>query len=234
MQALSIKNIGITILLLTGINQCEDTLQKKLVDIPDQSFLQGLIQQGVDENGDGAISYQEAEARHALVLPPSGISDLTGLEAFVNLDSFSITLNPLNAIDLSSLTSLSYLECNSCELTSLDVSGNLLLEVLICGRNAIADLDVSANTALTRLIVNNNLFIHLDVSANKGLQTIITCGNQLTSLDISNNTSLSKIGIDNMSMLIEVCVWTLPFPPAGIVMLMDYSPNIQFTTLCSK
>ncbi len=156
MQAVSIRNICIASLLLFGITQCEDTQQEKEVDIPDQSFLQGLIQQGVDENGDGAISYPEAEARHALVLPPSGISNLTGLEAFVNLDSFSITLNPLSGIDLSANTALKYLKCTSCALSSLDVSNNLHLEELICSRNSLSELDVSGNQSLVTLAIKNN------------------------------------------------------------------------------
>jgi len=83
------------------------------------------------------------------------ISELTGLEAFINLDSLTITLNPLKGIDLSSNTALRYLECTS--------------------------LNLSANTGLT-----------------------------------------------------EVCVWTLPFPPQGVVVLQAYSPNIEFITTCSR
>jgi len=56
---------------------------------------------------------------------------------------------------------------------------------------------------------------------------MISCGNLLTELDISNNTQLVRIGFDNMPMLHEVCVWTLPFPPPGVELLMDYSLNVQ-------
>lgn len=63
---------------------------------------------------------------------------------------------------------------------------------------------------------------------------MISCGHRLTSLDISFNTSLVKIGIDNMPMLVEVCVWALPFHPPGVEILMDYSPNVVFTTGCLR
>jgi Leucine-rich repeat (LRR) protein len=212
---------------------CDNSSQEILVDITDSSFLGGLIAAGVDTDGDGQISYPEAEAIRSIILPPSGITDLSGLEAFLNLDSLVITLNPLAGIDLSANSSLRYLECTGCELTELDISRNLALEVLICGRNKLPELNVSQNLSLVKLICNNNLLSELDLSANTGLVTMISCGNRLTHLDISKNAALQKIGFDNMPMLTEVCVWTLPFPPPGVTTLQDYSPNVSFTLQCS-
>jgi hypothetical protein len=203
------------------------------VDIPDGAFMEGLIAAGVDANVDGLISYPEAEATRSIMLPPSGITDLTGLEAFINLDSLSITLNPLSGLDLTENRALRYLECTSCELTSLDVSENPVLEKLICGRNQIMELDLSHNQSLVTLVCNNNLLNSLDVAINTGLTTMISCGNLLTGIDLSNNTALVKIGIDNMPMLTNVCVWTLPFPPPGVEILMGFSPNIIFTDRCN-
>lgn len=213
---------------------CDNSTQEEIVHIPDSAFLDGLIGDGIDKNGDGQISYQEAEATLALLIPPSGITDLTGLEAFISLDSLTITLNPLKGIDLSSNTVLRYLECTSCELANLDVSNNLDLEELICGRNSLTELDISRNSSLIKLVCNNNLFTSLNLSANTGLTKMISCGNQLTSLDISKHEALVVLGVDNMPMLTEVCVWTLPFPPEGVVVLQGYSPNIEFTTACSR
>ena len=216
------------------MTRCDKAPQEVVVEVADSGFLDALIGQGVDKNGDGSISYREAEAVEDLFIPPSEISDLRGLEAFINLDSFSITLNPLSGIDLSANTSLRYLECTSCELSTLVVSNNPLLETLILGRNSLSELDISLNQSLLTLVVNNNLFTSLDLSANTGLTKMISCGNQLTSLDISRHSGLQTIGVDNMPMLTEVCVWTLPFPPEGIVVLQGFSPNITFITTCSK
>ncbi len=229
----SFRLIFLAVLLAGVICQCDNSSQETLVDIPDKSFLDGLIAAGVDANDDGQISYPEAEATRSIVLPPSGISDLTGLEAFIKLESFVITLNPLSGIDLSANTLLRILECTSCELTALDISQNLALEEIICGRNLIKDLDVSQNQSLETLVCNNNLLTELDLSANIALVKMISCGNQLTSLDISNNTALLKIGFDNMPMLTEVCVWTLPFPPPGVTTLQEFSPNVIFSDQCS-
>jgi hypothetical protein len=214
--------------------QCEESPKETLVYIPDGSFLEGLISAGIDGNGDGQISYSEAEATRSLVLPPSGISDLTGLEAFANLESLAITLNPLGSIDLSANGSLRFLSCASCELTELDVSGNPELEELICGRNQLRKLDVSQNVYLVSLVCNNNLLTGLNLHRNTSLVKMISCGNQLTSLDISNNRNLQIVGFDNMPMLTEVCVWILPFPPPGVATLQEFSPNVTFTDQCGN
>lgn len=211
---------------------CEKSPDEELVHIPDKAFLDGLIAGGVDTNGDGQISFAEAEATQSIVLPPSGISDLTGLDAFIKLDSFSITLNPLSGLDLSANTGLKYAECTYCELANLDVSENLLLEVFICSRNQIEELDVSQNLSLHTLVCKNNLLTSLDLSVNVDLVKMISCGNELSILDISNNTKLELIGFDNMPMLTEVCVWTLPFPPPGVTTLQGFSPNVVFTDQC--
>lgn len=211
---------------------CEKSPPEILVEIPDQAFLQVLIDRGIDTNKDGQISQNEAKAVHTITVPPSGIIDLTGLEAFTHLDSLTITLNPLSGIDLSGNGALRYLECTSCELSSLDLSKNPLLEELICNRNLLKELDITPNQSLVKLTCKNNLLTSLDLSANSGLTKMVSCGNQLTRLDISGHPALTVIGVDNMPMLTEVCVWALPFPPDGVVVLQEFSPNIIFTTTC--
>jgi len=57
------------------------------VEIPDTAFLYGIIEEGVDINGDRLISYGEAEAVTNLAVFKKGISDMTGIEASVNLDT---------------------------------------------------------------------------------------------------------------------------------------------------
>jgi len=228
------RKIQLLIVLIGVLTGCEKTIQEDIIYIPDSAFLSALIADGADRNGDGQISNMEAEDTETLQIPPSGITDMTGLEAFINLDSLSITLNSLSGIDLSGNTALRYLSCTYCELSSLDISNNLLLEEVIVSRNQLSELDISHNQGLKKLYCKNNLLTSLDLSANSGLTTMISCGNQLTRLDISMHPTLTLIGVDNMPMLTEVCVWTLPFPPADVTVLMGFSPNIIFTDSCSR
>ncbi len=230
---MGVKTLFLCFTLALFIFQCSKSDSSELVEIPDSAFLEALVKQGVDTDGDGQISYDEAGGFASILLGPSGISDLTGIEAFANLECLCITLNPITSIDVSKNSQMHHLKCESCELTSLDISSNTNLTELHIGRNRITTLDISNNTRMTRMSCNNNLLTTLDLSNNPGLVYMISCGNQLTSLDLSHNPMLVKIGFDNMPMLRDVCVWTLPFPPPGVAVLMDYSPNVVFTTGCS-
>lgn len=262
-----------------SITQCDQTEPADWVDIPDAAFLNALIDAGVDQDGDGRISVEEAETTRSMEIWSSGVSDLKGIEAFINLDSLVLQMNPLHQLDISKNNTLKYLVCIGCELSeldlsrnaalryldcsgslamdnyltmldlsgnpvleylccaeneinSLDLSNNTILKELDCGRNQLESLDVSHNVELTKLLCNNNQLTGLDVSQNTALTTLITCGNRLTALDVSTNTSLMKLGVDNMPTLFQVCVWTIPFPPPGMVVLSGFSPNLYFTTDC--
>ena len=60
------------------------------VNIPDVNFKIALIEEGVDTDEDGEISYTEAESITSyLEVNSRGISIMTGIEAFVNLQSLS-------------------------------------------------------------------------------------------------------------------------------------------------
>ena len=61
------------------------------VNIPDANFKNALISAGVDTNEDGEISYAEAEAITYLDVSSKNISDMTGIEAFINLDTLYLS-----------------------------------------------------------------------------------------------------------------------------------------------
>jgi len=162
--------------------------------------------------------------------------DLSENKELVHLDCESrlAMKNTLTTLDLSSNPKLEFLSCIENQITSLNISSNPQLSALHCGYNKLSSLNVSLNTNLKTLHCNNNLLTSLDVSKNTALTDMITCGNRFSGFDISNNHNLVKIGIDNMPMLQKVCVWTLPFPPAGVVVLMGFSPNILFSLECGE
>jgi len=40
--------------------------------------------------------------------------------------------------------------------------------------------------------------------------------------------------LKDMPSLYKVCVWEMPFPPSGVEVFTSNSPNVYFTTDCSK
>lgn len=207
------KQFGLISILL-GVGIINAYPQDSIVSIPDTAFLYSLIDVGVDINEDSLISYGEAMAITDLMVREIGISDLTGIEAFVNLNYLNCGENELTNLDVTNNTSLIELNCGENMLTSLEVSSNSSLERLLCGGNLLTDLDVSSNTVLKRLycglnqlsaldVSNNielvrlycdrNLLASIDISKNTALQFLKCRSNQLSSLDVSANTLLSRI-----------------------------------------
>lgn len=207
------------------------------VYIPDTAFLYALIDEGLDTNGDGLISYGEAEAVTSLDVSgenwsnKGNISDLSGIEAFINLDTLDCSLN---------------------EITSLDFSNNISLEVLNCYDNSLSSLDLLNNVGLLHFDCQNNPLTHLNISNNDSLVTLDCSGTQLTSIDVSNkpgllwfapdsspiftldlleSSKLKQLWLFNMPNLTEVCVWT-GFSIDSIDIDKSNSPGVCFQTDC--
>jgi len=176
------------------------------------------------------------EKNTSLITLNCGFNQLTSLD-ISNCTALKYLLcrsNQLTSLDISHNPNITSLFCNNNQLTSLDVSGNTALRWLVCKSNRLKDLDISKNTALFYLECQDNQLSILDVSNNETLGHLSCGDNQLTTLDVSNNTALVELHLDNMPSLYKVCVWEMPFPPAGVVVNKKDSPNVYYTTDCSK
>ena len=212
---------------LTTILLCVFFVQITLsqtINFPDANFKAKLVSQSqptIDTNNDGEISVSEAAAvTGRLKMRGYGgstgrISDLTGIEFFVNATILEAEDNELTTVDLSNNVALVNVNLNSNNLTAVDFSNNTALEVIDVGSNNLASLDVSSNVNLrilsctnmqmTALNVNNctqleelncaiNQFTTLDLSSNTALKTMVAHSlSQLTNLDLSNNVLLETI-----------------------------------------
>ena len=164
------------------------------VYIPDANFKAYLVgNAAINTNGDAEIQVSEAAIFGGGINCSNwGIFDLTGIDAFTNLDSLLCDSNSLIYLDITSNGMLRVLSCSHNALTSLDVSSNLALSNLYCQNNQLTSLDVSANLALTHLFCFSNQLTSLDLSSNLALIRLRCNSNQLTSLDLrnGNNTNL--------------------------------------------
>ena len=191
------------IIMFMGIMSFHSPLSAQFTPIPDANFEQKLIDLGIDTDGllDGQILTSDAVAKTGrLSITSSSISDLTGIEAFVNITQLFCQNNELTSLDLSSNSLLVLLDCFNNDLTSLDVSNSTLLTRLFCFNNALGSLDVSSNTALNLLACGNNSIGILDVSSNTVLTQLTCNSNLLTDLDISTNLALQYLGCSDNSI----------------------------------
>jgi len=145
-------------LLTLGLQAQETTA------IPDANFEQALITLGIDSDNtlNGHILTSDAESVNTLKLEAyqtSGIiTDLTGLEAFVHLDTLIIHGHHLGSLDVYALVELRYLDCLRNQINQpIDFSNNPLLEVLYLSDgadlniNGIDRVDLSHNPQIRKL-----------------------------------------------------------------------------------
>ncbi|MGY0392211.1 T9SS type A sorting domain-containing protein [Bizionia sp. KMM 8389] len=138
------------------------------VTIPDVNFKSYLLADpAINTNSDSEISVAEAQAFSGdLLVNGLSISDLTGIEAFVNITR---------------------LDCYSNNLTALDVSNNLALTRLHCSDNQIETLDISANTLITDIQCHNNgVLSELNIANgnNSNINWMKAYGNSLSCIQI--------------------------------------------------
>lgn len=192
------------------------------------------------KNVDGTVSLTPEnlaaiENVRSLDVSEKNLSDLSGIEYFVNLRSLDCQKNQLASLDVSNLTKLTDLTCNDNQLASLDVSSLTELSILYCQYNRLTTLDVSQNTALWNLNCSNNRLSELNVANNPGLQTLSCANNQLTALDIEKNTSLSTLYCNNnhLAELIvsENTALTKLYCYANRMSELDVTNNLKLTAL---
>jgi hypothetical protein len=130
--------------------QCEK--DEPQVIIKDSNFLNALIERGIDINGDSIINEMEAAAVKFLDISSCSISDMSGIEAFINLDSLNCGFNQLSTLDVSNNTALLKLYCSNNQLTTLDISNNSTLGLGVGGYSK-CFLDIGDMPSLEKVCV---------------------------------------------------------------------------------
>lgn len=172
-----------TLLLLTFlIATASYSIHAQNVNIPDANFKSYLLADAaINTNNDSEISVAEAQAFSGeLLINGLSISDLTGIEEFINITR---------------------LDCYNNNLTSIDVSNNLALTRLHCSDNQIETLDISANTLITDIQCHNNgVLYELNIANgnNSYINWMKAYGNSLSCIQIDAGfTPPAEAGIYN-------------------------------------
>ena len=174
-----------------------------------------------DDDGDGRIIGREVRNIREMNVSELGLTSLSGIEAFENLEVLYCSDNELSSLDLRQNKKLKDLNCRNNPLISLDVSGFTSLQSLAChttslnasGCTSLQDLsfntlsvvniNLSGCTNLKMDFLNGASFMNgkletLDVSDCPGVQNMIIFSKvpQLTSVDVSGCTNLQSLYTD--------------------------------------
>jgi hypothetical protein len=212
---------------LTPIHILTTNTGGPIVYIPDANFKAHLISpwSGVNTNGDSEIQVSEATAyTYNINVGLDSISDLTGIEAFVNLTQFSCYGNQLTNIDLSQNTALINLYCQDNQLISLDLSQNSALDILNCDNNQLTSLNLNGAVSLGAVWADNNQLTSLDLSTNVSLEVLELNLNKLNSLDVSQNPVLNRLECEGQN-----------WPNSQLTSLdLSQNPNLQYVNCSSN
>ncbi|MFK5889401.1 MAG: T9SS type A sorting domain-containing protein [Flavobacteriaceae bacterium] len=178
-----------------------------LTYVPDDNF-EAYLEANAMGNGIANDNYATTayiKLQTNLDVSNKGITDLTGIEAFTNLQSLVCSNNSLTSLDLTALTSLQNIHCDNNQLTSLIYAQNVT--ELDCNHNQLTSLILS--NQMFSIDCSYNLLTALDVSANTYIGHVFCNNNQLTSLDMRNggNTFLYSFDFDATNNPNLTCVF---------------------------
>lgn len=179
----------------------------QIVNIPDPAFKNYLVNTNctdvdggnytingnVDTNGDGEVQVSEALATKVLEFDGMDNLDLTGLEAFANLEFiYFVNSNHMN-IDLSVLPSLTTLEMHTGTFDSLNLSALNNLKTFMVAFCDLPATDFSSLAGLEHFSAWQCTIPSLDLSNLTNLKDILMEGPEG-----STQTILTSIGLDGL------------------------------------
>lgn len=175
-------------------------ISDNLTFIPDDNFELYLIHYGYDDVFDDHVLTSNIIPITELSMIFLGISDLTGIEDFVNLERLVVTDNKLTSINLSQNIKLIHFESHNNNLFEIDVSQNELLEVLEVRAGALTTIDVTNNKLLKELVIRDNTISQIDLSQNTVLELINCTENNLSTLNLTNNSRLVQLAAERNNL----------------------------------
>jgi Leucine-rich repeat (LRR) protein len=171
------------------------------VYIPDEYFLDALIECGIDANGNGTIEYSETDTVTFVHVANRLVADLTGIEAFTNLRLLSCRRTSLTNIDLSANHLLEVVYALDANLIIMDISNNPLLHKLYCYDNQLTTLDVSNHPSLETLHCYGNPLTDIDVTDAANLKDLRCGSSLLTEIEIPGAISLTRLEISTHNLI---------------------------------
>lgn len=172
-----------------------------LTYVPDDNFEQALIDLGYDSGElDDYVPTDNISGLTSLDVSGKEISDLTGIEDFVSLETLNCSGNQLSTLILNKNLNLYGLDCGFNKITNLDVSNCTRLTNLQGYNNQITMLEISNCVNLITIDVQSNQLTNLDVSNNPKLVWLNLGNNPLTTLDITKNTELEALFCSNFQL----------------------------------
>ena len=163
-----------------------------LTYVPDDNFEQALIDLGRDDVLDDYVATFSILAIDDLYLNDTTISDLTGIEDFVNLKELFLIDTPISQLDIRNLSDLEHLEIENTELTNVSTNENTSLNWVRLDGDI--EFNLSNNRGLLYLTLENIAVRDLDFTLYPDLRYLnINSNETITRLNLSQNTLIRHL-----------------------------------------
>lgn len=175
------------------------TTGKEYIAIPDAALEQALTTAGYDTEGiaNGKMIKVDALLVKVLKAAGTGISNMEGIQHFVNLEYLDISSNSVTQLNLGQNPDLTELNVASNLLTNLNLSPNTNLKILRVSKNRLNQLNITQNVQLEVLVADNNLLSSIDISRNTALKILGLSFNSLSQINLSANAVLNDLDLSN-------------------------------------
>lgn len=187
------------------------SMAQSTVELKDAAFVTALknqFPQVIDENNN-LIIVQANLISGPIAFNNSGLSDISGIEYFINITALDVSNNNLTVIpSIVTLTKLEQLTCSNNQLTQLpDLNVFNNLKYINCNYNKITSLPVLTNlTRLEQLLASNNQLSSLSEFYKPSLLIVLEVNNnQLVSIpDLSTFSSLTSLNLTHNQLTFTV------------------------------
>lgn len=171
------------------------------INFPDENFRNYILAE-IDTNDNGIINYENVKQ---IDVSSKKISDLSGIEIFVNLENLICSSNQLTELNLKNNTNLKKLDCTSNQLETLNINNNTNLIYLNCSNNKLTNINIDNNTKLAELNCSKNLFESIDLSGNTTLKSLnISSCSKLLNINLNGCTKLNTFRCTENSILTDI------------------------------
>ena len=172
--------------------------------VPDDNFEDYLEYNGIGDGIFGNDSVLTSNIASVLFIYANNenISDLTGINDFLDLQTLWINDNNISNLTINNLNDLDEIECNNNQLTSITLNNLPSLSSVSIVGNSLSTLDLSTCPNLSFLNCDNNQLTYLDISQHPYLMNCFCNNNMLTSINMHPHLSLLYCSNNNLTTLV--------------------------------
>ena len=184
--------------LIIGMFILSHPIFAQTIEFKDSLFKDALLKCNpkIDLNGNHEIEISEAKKVNKLSINGFGITKLSEISFFINLEELSCYDNKIDSLILENLPQLREVYCRSNLLSYLKLKDLQKIEDVVSGQNQLSHVIIENCPKIESLTFEENKLLAIDLSDLSNLKYLYLSNNQLTSIDISKNLDLVQISID--------------------------------------